>query len=127
MPNSTVYDPESVMHVDLGGNSVNFSSAGGFSNYFKRPAYQHDAVDLYLHSANLSYTYYRELNVDFNKTRGVYCRSGRAYPDVSANGANFRAYAGGGHNYHFFGSSLASPLFASVLTLVSFNIIVLVT
>lgn len=110
-------DPESVMHADLGGPAVNFSSSGGFSNYFARPDYQAQAVEEYFQRAKPSYPYYSELGVDFNETNGLYNRMGRAYPDVAANGANFRAYTDG-FDYFFYGSSLAAPLFASVLTLV---------
>jgi tripeptidyl-peptidase I len=55
---------------------------------------------------------------DLDTVSGLYNRIGRAYPDVSANGANLRAYTNG-IDYHWYGTSLASPLFASVLTLVS--------
>lgn len=114
----TYEDAESVMHVNLGGTASNFSSSGGFSNYFPQPEYQKKAVATYFKRANLTYPYYSELEVDLNTTKGLYNRIGRAYPDVAANGANFRAYMGE-ELYHFYGASLASPLFASVLTLVS--------
>ena len=117
--NGTVYDPETVMQDNLGGTAVNFSSAGGFSNYFSRPTYQDGHVETYFHRAHLTYPYYSELGVDVNTTTGIYNRIGRAYPDVSANGAHFPSYLDG-TLYHFYGSSLASPLFASVLTLVCF-------
>jgi tripeptidyl-peptidase-1 len=116
--NGSVYDPETVMQDNLGGTAVNFSSAGGFSNYFPRPTYQDGHVETYFHRAHLTYPYYSELNVNVNTTTGIYNRIGRAYPDVSANGAHFPSYLDG-TLYHFYGSSLASPLFASVLTLVS--------
>jgi tripeptidyl-peptidase-1 len=105
------------MSDNLGGTAVNFSSSGGFSNYFPRPTYQDGHVETYFHRAHLTYPYYSELNVDFNTTTGIYNRIGRAYPDVSANGAHFPAYMNG-TLFHFYGASLASPLFASVLTLV---------
>ncbi|PYH32008.1 S53 family peptidase [Aspergillus neoniger CBS 115656] len=114
----TVNDSESVMHVNLGGTASNFSTSGGFSNYFPQPAYQYAAVEQYFQTANLSYPYYSEFEVDVNTTKGLYNRLGRAYPDVSANGAHFRAYMDG-YDYHWYGSSLASPLFASVLTLLN--------
>jgi tripeptidyl-peptidase-1 len=118
-PNGTVYDPEAVMADNLGGSAVNFSSSGGFSNYFPRPTYQDGHVETYFHRAHLTYPYYSELEVDFATTTGVYNRIGRGYPDVSANGAHYPAYLNG-TAYHFYGASLASPLFASVLTLVCF-------
>ncbi|KAJ5618801.1 subtilisin-like protein [Penicillium lagena] len=114
----TVEDAESVMHVNLGGTASNFSTAGGFSNYFPQPEYQRRAVEKYFKTADLTYPYYSEFGVDVNTTKGRYNRIGRAYPDVSANGAQYRAYMGG-ELYHFYGSSLASPLFASVLNMIN--------
>ena len=118
-PNGTVFDPEVVMQDNLGGSAVNFSSAGGFSNYFPRPTYQDGHVETYFHRAHLTYPYYSELEVNVNTTTGIYNRIGRAFPDVSANGAHFPSYLNG-QLFHFYGSSLASPLFASVLTLVCY-------
>lgn len=117
-PGQAVTDPESVMQVNLGGTAVNFSSAGGFSNYFERPWYQWAAIEEYFNVGNPSYPYYSELNVDLNTTTGLYNRIGRGIPDIAANGAYFESYLDG-KLVHFFGSSLASPLFASVITLVS--------
>jgi tripeptidyl-peptidase I len=105
------------MHVNLGGRATNFSSAGGFSNYFPQPWYQKHAVAEYFATANPPYPYYSEFNVNLNTTKGLYNRIGRGFPDVSANGANFRAF-NAGTDRHWYGTSLASPLFASVLTLV---------
>src|SRR3569833_163103 len=118
-PDQTVRDRESVMHVDLTG-APNFTSAGGFSNYYPRPPYQKAAVDAYFARHNPPYPYYTEFapQLNLNTTKGLYNRLGRAYPDVSANGANMRSYVNG-RLLHSFGTSLAAPLFASVLTLVS--------
>lgn len=115
--NQTVLDQESVMHVNLSGTAQNFSSAGGFSNYYAQPSWQKAAVAKYLTDYNPPYPFYEEFEVDLNTTSGIYNRIGRAYPDVSANGVNFRAYTDGSAG-HWYGSSLASPLFASVLVLV---------
>lgn len=51
-----------------------FKSGGGFSNYFPRPSFQDAAVQSYVdqYTGALSAT--------------AFNRSGRAYPDVSANG-----------------------------------------
>lgn len=113
----TVKDAESVMQVNLGGTAVNFSSSGGFSNYYPQPWYQKLAVAEYFATANPPYPYYSEFEVDLNTTKGLYNRIGRGYPDVAANGAYYRAYTNS-IDEHWFGASLASPLFASVLTLV---------
>jgi tripeptidyl-peptidase I len=116
-PDQTIHTPESVMHANLSLAAQNFTSSGGFSNYFPQPKYQRAAVEGYFETAKLPYPSYAEFGVNFSTAKGLYNRIGRAYPDVSANGANFRAFAGG-VLYHFFGASLSSPLFASVLTLV---------
>lgn len=117
-PGQEVTDAESVMQVNLGGTAANFSSAGGFSNYFTAAWYQKSAIEEYFRVGNPSYPYYSELNVDVNTTTGLYNRIGRGIPDIAANGAYFKSYLDG-ELVHFFGSSLASPLFASVITLVS--------
>lgn len=115
-------DPESVMQVNLGGTAVNFSSAGGFSNYFPQPSYQQAAVAEYFATAKLSYPYYSEFSVNVNTTKGLYNRIGRGYPDVASNGAYLPLYVQGELGY-WFGTSLASPTFASILTLVCFSVI----
>ena len=83
------------MHVNLTGSAQNFSSAGGFSNYYPQPAYQQAAVANYFAEANPPYPFYAEFGVDVNTTKGIYNRIGRGFPDVAANGANFRAYTTG--------------------------------
>ncbi len=113
----TVFEPESVMHVNLSGTAQNFTSAGGFSNYYKQPDYQKAAVETYFDRAGLTYPYYEGIGLNLSEMTGLYNRIGRGFPDVSANGAQFRAYTGG-EDFHWYGSSLASPIFASVLTLV---------
>lgn len=51
-----------------------FPSGGGFSNNFPRPAWQNAAVDNYLRNFVPAYG------------PDIFNRSGRAYPDVAANG-----------------------------------------
>ncbi len=112
------------MMDNLGGANANFSSSGGFSNYFPRPSYQDGHVEDFFHQASTQadYPYYTELEVDFNTTTGVYSRNGRAYPDVAANGAWMPLFINGvnsaANGGAYFGTSLAAPIFASVLALV---------
>jgi tripeptidyl-peptidase I len=81
-------------------------SGGGFSNYFARPAYQDAAVNTYLTKyANSSYNKY------FNV-------SGRAYPDVSAQGVNFHTIEQGVDAPES-GTSASCPTFASVIALLN--------
>lgn len=117
-PDQTVLDKESVMQVNLGGSAANFSSSGGFSNYFPQPDYQKAAIEKYFASHSPKYPYYSELQVDLNTTKGLYNRIGRGYPDVASNGAWMPAYVNGELG-PWFGSSLAAPTFGSILTLVS--------
>lgn len=108
----------------LSGTAVNFSSSGGFSNYFPRPSYQDGHVENFFHQASkqADYPYYTELGVNFTTTTGLYSRNGRAYPDVSANGAWMPVVVQGTvHSY--FGASLSAPIFASVLALVTFTLL----
>ena len=54
---------------------------------------------------------------------GRYNKIGRGYPDVSANGANLLAFVQQGLG-HWYGTSLAAPIWAAVVTLVSrFNLL----
>jgi tripeptidyl-peptidase I len=119
-PDQTVDMPESVMHVNLSQSAQNFTSSGGFSNYYAPPAYQQAALNTYFAEHKPPYPAYARYapDINFNTTCGLYNRIGRGYPDVSANGAYLLAPASGSF-YHWFGASLSSPLFASVLTMVS--------
>lgn len=130
-PNQTVKDPESAMQVNLtafniatGSGPVSppydfFASGGGFSNYFTPPSYQAAAVEAYLADHNdLPYYIANADASNVGANGGVYNRGGRGYPDVSANGAFLTTF----NNLTlltFFGTSLASPIFGSVLTLIN--------
>jgi tripeptidyl-peptidase-1 len=78
---------------------ITFSS-GGFSNYFRQPAYQTAAVTTFLSRHNTAPT-------------KLFNSSGRAFPDVAAAGWNFQ-YVINGNLGHVGGTSAASPAFAGV-------------
>jgi len=81
-------------------------SGGGFSNYFAQPTYQTGAVASYLaKSAGSRFAQY------FNKT-------GRAYPDVAAQGVNFMIVDKGAPTA-VGGTSASSPTFAGVVALLN--------
>lgn len=84
--------------------SASFSS-GGFSNFFGTASYQETVVSAYL--AKLG-----------NTNSGKFNRSGRAFPDVSAQGENveiiFQGEAG-----LVAGTSCSSPIFASIISLIN--------
>jgi len=82
-----------------------FVSGSGVSNYFARPVYQDQAVNGYLKKIG-------------NLHQGLYNTTGRAYPDIAAQGYHFDiVYAG--KNILVDGTSAASPAAAGVLTLVN--------
>ncbi|EMC94319.1 hypothetical protein BAUCODRAFT_111098 [Baudoinia panamericana UAMH 10762] len=118
--NQTVLDPESVMQDNLGPGAELFASHGGFSNHYTAPAYQQPAINTYFsqHDPGLPYYVANSNASNIGANGGVYNRAGRGIPDISANGAFFRAYTDL-VDYHYFGTSLAAPLFASVLTLIN--------
>jgi tripeptidyl-peptidase-1 len=133
-PNQTVYDPESAMQVNLTAFNIAtgsgptdypydfFATGGGFSNYFTPPSYQAQDVANYLKEdlPFQSLPYY-EVNADatnIGENGGVYNRIGRGYPDVSANGAFLLVY-NNLTEFTFFGTSLASPIFGAVITLLN--------
>ncbi|KAK0634430.1 tripeptidyl-peptidase [Bombardia bombarda] len=84
--------------------AVSFSS-GGFSIYHARPAYQSTAVATYLKGIGSTYAAY------FNA-------SGRAIPDVSAQGVNFQVIDKG-YTSLLSGTSASSPVFAGIVALLN--------
>ncbi|EIM89124.1 subtilisin-like protein [Stereum hirsutum FP-91666 SS1] len=115
--NATIFIPEfpaSCPYVTTVGGTQSipevavsrFFSGGGFSNYFARPSYQDDAVTTYLSSLpNGTYA-------------GLYNASGRAYPDVSAQGDRLRIFFDGDAT-PIGGTSASSPVFAAVVALLN--------
>ncbi|KAF8903506.1 peptidase S8/S53 domain-containing protein [Gymnopilus junonius] len=82
-------------------------SGGGFSRYFAGPAYQETAVNAFLSSPST----YSGLNGLFNKT-------GRAYPDLSAQGQGFQVVVGG-RIRPVSGTSASCPTVAAVFALLN--------
>lgn len=118
--NQTFRDSESVMNPPTKGLALGvgatFSSGGGFANYFDAPDYQSDALSGYFSSSDPGYAYYDSSNIGGNG--GVYNRGGRGIPDVSANGAFFTTF-NQGKQTKFYGTSLAAPLWGSLITLIN--------
>lgn len=116
----TVLDPESALQADLGPGAELFASAGGFANYFPVPDYQKTAVADYFknHDPGLPYYTANENATNIGAGGGVYNRAGRGFPDVSANGAQLRAF----NNLtdgHWYGTSLSAPIWGSIITLIN--------
>ncbi|KAI1745231.1 peptidase S8/S53 domain-containing protein [Xylaria scruposa] len=100
-----------------------FASGGGFSQIFERPSYQRAAVAGYLNQveSTLNFTGYNHPVIDGNYssvTEGVFFRGGRGYPDVAAVGDRQVVFTGGQWRL-IGGTSLSSPVFASVITLIN--------
>ncbi|KAF5384574.1 hypothetical protein D9757_007503 [Collybiopsis confluens] len=100
--------PASCPYVTAVGSTTGISpetasafSGGGFSRLFSQPSYQSAAVSTYL--SNLGSTY-----------SGLYSASGRAYPDVSAQGQKYQVIVNGGV-VSVGGTSCSSPTFASIV------------
>ncbi|KAJ3798851.1 family S53 protease-like protein [Lentinula aff. detonsa] len=89
---------------DVTETSASFSS-GGFSNIFARPSYQTTPVATYLTALG-------------STNAGKFSTTGRAFPDVSAQGVNVEI-VDGGETGTVDGTSCASPIFASVIALIN--------
>ncbi|KAI0741645.1 peptidase S8/S53 domain-containing protein [Daedaleopsis nitida] len=84
--------------------AVSFSG-GGFSNYFARPSFQSTAVTTFLNKLG-------------NTNAGLFNTTGRAYPDVAAQGQGFQVVIGGRVG-SVGGTSASSPTFAGVIALLN--------
>ncbi|KAF2424879.1 subtilisin-like protein [Tothia fuscella] len=82
-----------------------YGSGAGFSNYFGAPTYQTKTVNDYVQGLNGLYD-------------GLYNKSGRAYPDVAAQG-NRDAIAWNGIIRTIGGTSASCPAFSAVIALVN--------
>lgn len=77
-------NPEQAVFAQFTGETLPYTSGGGFSNVFARPPYQDTAVTGYYKTAQPSFPYYSTTNgKDIGKNGGVYNRAGRGFPDVS--------------------------------------------
>lgn len=100
-----------------------FPSGGGFSNVFGVADYQRDAVSGYFDQveSSLPFDGYHHYVIDGNFSSiagGVYHHGGRAYPDVAAVGDRQLVYQNGSW-WLVAGTSLSSPVWGAVLTLVN--------
>ncbi|KZV71302.1 subtilisin-like protein [Peniophora sp. CONT] len=84
-------------------------SSGGFSNIFARPSYQAADVSAYLTKLG-------------NTNRGKFSTTGRAFPDIAAQGENVEIVVGGQAGL-VAGTSCSSPIFASVIALLNDRLI----
>ncbi|KAA1136950.1 hypothetical protein PGTUg99_000771 [Puccinia graminis f. sp. tritici] len=88
------------------GGPGGFNSGGGFSNYFATPKWQKNQVQRYLNYLGPQ-TY-----------NGLYNRTGRGFPDVSAQGAKY-VIAWQQSFLTVGGTSASAPTFASIIALLN--------
>ncbi|KAF9474020.1 subtilisin-like protein [Pholiota conissans] len=101
-PGATVNDPEGACEQVI-------FSGGGFSNIFAMPSYQANAVNAYV-AAHLNPSPYPP---------GTFNTSvSRAFPDISANGANYVIGIDGQFGL-VFGTSASAPVVASMITMIN--------
>ncbi|KAG7444455.1 subtilisin-like protein [Guyanagaster necrorhizus] len=110
--NTTLFQPAFPASVTAVGGTTGNSpevgvsfSGGGFSRYFGIPSYQADVVAGYVSSLGSEYS-------------GLYNTSGRAYPDLAAQGTSFSVIVGG-QTYSVGGTSASSPTMAGIFTLLN--------
>ncbi|KEF58384.1 uncharacterized protein A1O9_06310 [Exophiala aquamarina CBS 119918] len=80
-----------------------FSSGAGFSNYFPRPDWQDSVVKSYIDGMG-------------NQFEGLYNQSGRAYPDIAAQGYRYLVFVNGSA-VSLDGTSASAPTVASIFSL----------
>ncbi|KIJ28813.1 hypothetical protein M422DRAFT_189249 [Sphaerobolus stellatus SS14] len=93
----------------IGPETAASFTSGGFSNFFARPSYQSAVVSSFL--TRLGST-----------NSGKFNTSGRGFPDVSAQGENI-VIVNAGKTGSVSGTSCASPVFASVVSLLNDQLI----
>lgn len=102
---ATKFIPE-IVATD-GANS--FVSGGGFSRYFSRPAYQDAVVAPYVQALGTQFS-------------GLYNSSGRAYPDLAAQGYHYSTIWNG-TLHPLDGTSASTPTVAAIFSLVNDDLI----
>jgi tripeptidyl-peptidase-1 len=123
-PETAAYRPANSLGPD-GKLHGFYASGSGFSEYFSRPSYQDKAVKPYLKKlGSLRKSYSMPLRL-WNRCwlpthidKGLYNPSGRAYPDISAQGLYFQ-FVWNATNGVISGTSASTPLMASILALVN--------
>ncbi|KAH9164918.1 subtilisin-like protein [Lactarius sanguifluus] len=80
-------------------------SGGGFSDYFKRPPYQEEAVSTFLRNLG-------------NQHQGLYNATGRGIPDIAAQASRFEFFSNG-NELSGGGTSVAAPVVAGIISLLN--------
>lgn len=103
VPGASITAPESACETVI-------FSGGGFSNYFDLPDYQALPVKKYLLDPKTKPAYKSDQYNDSGKAR--------AFPDISANGANY-AIILDGMPQNIFGTSASAPVIGAIFTLLN--------
>ncbi|KAF2089662.1 tripeptidyl peptidase-like protein [Saccharata proteae CBS 121410] len=98
------FSPEVAAYDDLGDDDI-FASGGGYSNYFSMPSYQEDVVTSYTSSLGDLYA-------------GLYNTTGRAYPDIAAQGQRY-VVTWGGEDVLLDGTSASTPAASAIIALMN--------
>jgi tripeptidyl-peptidase-1 len=106
IPGKTVSIP-SFTQVEQACETVIYSG-GGFSNVFSMPDYQKSAVS----------SWYKNYKPVYGADRYNNSQTVRAYPDISANGANYVIAIDGKMSY-VYGTSASSPTFGAIITIIN--------
>jgi tripeptidyl-peptidase-1 len=97
-------EPEIACSSDTGGG---ITSGGGFSNVFRAPDYQTDAIAAW-----------KQNNSKTLPPSTMFSQQGRGYPDVAMMGHNYVVSIGGNLAAES-GTSASAPVFASFITLIN--------
>ncbi|KAH9060317.1 subtilisin-like protein [Lactarius deliciosus] len=104
--------PGTCPYVTAVGGTTNYEpevavrfSGGGFSDYFKRPPYQEEAVSTFLRNLG-------------NQHQGLYNATGRGIPDIAAQASRFEFFSNG-NELSGGGTSVAAPVVAGIISLLN--------
>ncbi|KAF8903999.1 peptidase S8/S53 domain-containing protein, partial [Mucidula mucida] len=110
--NATTPSPDNARYVEQACEKVIYSG-GGFSNVFPMPSYQSTLVNDYLKTYSSSVQYGSAPGYRWNNTGYT-----RAYPDISANGANYVVAVNGQFSL-VYGTSASAPVVGGIFTLIN--------
>ncbi|KAH8983893.1 subtilisin-like protein [Lactarius hatsudake] len=104
--------PGTCPYVTAVGGTTNYEpeiavrfSGGGFSDYFRRPPYQEEAVSTFLQNLG-------------NQHQGLYNATGRGIPDIAAQASRFEFFSNG-NELSGSGTSVAAPVVAGIISLLN--------
>ncbi|KAF9037415.1 subtilisin-like protein [Hymenopellis radicata] len=109
--NATTPSPDAARYVEQACEKIIYSG-GGFSNVFPMPSYQSTLVNDYLKAYASTVQYGSAPGYRWNNT------GTRAFPDISANGANYVVAVNGKFSL-VYGTSASAPVVGGIFTLIN--------